>query len=62
MENVTFIEFPDANGNMHEHAVIDHGGGHLTTMPKENYDAQQAAQAQAYLNKDTLVTESAPTA
>jgi hypothetical protein len=39
MDNVTFIEFPDTNGNMHEHAVIDHGGGHFTTMPKEYYDA-----------------------
>ena len=42
MKNVTFIEFPNANGDMQEHAVIDHGGGHFTSMPKENYEAQQA--------------------
>ena len=59
MDTVTFI-INDLN-NL-EYAVITHLDGSWVTMLKETYDAQQAAQAQAYLNKDTLVTESAPTA
>ena len=51
MDKVTFMT--DDNGV--EHAIIDHGNGEFTSMPKATYEAQQAAQA-------TLVTESAPTA
>ena len=51
MDKVTFIT--DEKGV--EYAIIDRGNGEFTSMTKETYDAQQAAQA-------TLVTESAPTA
>ena len=55
MENVTFITVDNPDGTTTEHAIIDHGNGEFTSMPKAIYDEQQAAQA-------TLVTESAPTA
>jgi hypothetical protein len=45
MNNVKFIEIENPmDGTSTTHAVIDHGEGHLTTMPKENYEAQLAAQ------------------
>ena len=53
MDNVTFIKVAGIDGVEVEHAIIDHGNGEFTSMPKAVYDAQQAA---------TLVTESAPTA
>ena len=56
MDNVTFIEITEPYTNeVTEHAIIDHGNGEFTSMPKSTYEAQQAEQA-------TLVTESAPTA
>ena len=56
MNNVTFIEIVDAlSQEVTNYAIIDRGNGEFTSMLKETYDAQQAAQA-------TLVTESAPTA
>jgi hypothetical protein len=39
MENVTFQTFNDV-----EYAIIDRGNGEFTSMTKETYDAQQAAQ------------------
>ena len=37
MEKMTYIK--DTDGN--EHAIIDHGNGEFTSMPKAVYDAQQ---------------------
>lgn len=42
MKNVTFIEVETLEG-ITEHAVIDHGNGQFTSMPKEAYDAQETA-------------------
>ena len=42
MDNVTFIEVETLEG-ITEHAVIDHGNGEFTSMPKTAYDAQQEA-------------------
>jgi hypothetical protein len=48
MDNVTFIKVAEINGIEVEHAIIDHGDGEFTSMPKAFYDAQQAAhEAQA---------------
>ena len=55
MDKIQIIEIEGV-----EHIIIDRGNNEFTSMLKSTYDAQQAAQA--YLNKDTLVTESAPTA
>jgi len=41
MEKVTYIT--DTKGN--EHAIIDHGNNQFTSMPKEEYDRQQAEQS-----------------
>jgi hypothetical protein len=41
MENVTFTT--DAWGV--EHAIIDRGNGEFTSMPKTEYDRQQAEQS-----------------
>jgi hypothetical protein len=41
MDNVTFIT--DDHGN--EHAIIDHGNDQFTSMPKSEYDRQQAEQS-----------------
>jgi hypothetical protein len=39
MDNVTFITVEGV-----EYAIIDRGNGEFTSMSKETYDAQQAAQ------------------
>ena len=41
MDNVTFIT--DEHGN--EHAIIDYGNQQFTSMPKSEYDRQQAEQS-----------------
>jgi hypothetical protein len=40
MDNVTFIIVDEQ-----EHAIIDHGNGEFTSMPKSEYDRQQAEQS-----------------
>ena len=55
MENITYSTITHFDGTTTEMVLIDRGNGEFTSMTKETYDAQQAAQA-------TLVTESAPTA
>jgi hypothetical protein len=40
MDNVTFIEVEGV-----EHAIIDRGNGEFTSMPKSEYDRQQAEQS-----------------
>ena len=55
MENVTFLDIENPDGSKTTHAIIDRGNGEFTSMTKETYDAQQAAQS-------TFVSESAPTA
>ena len=41
MENITYIT--DEQGV--EHAIIDRGNGEFTSMPKTEYDKQQAEQS-----------------
>ena len=45
MNNVTFIELENANGDLLEHAIIDRGNGEFTSMLKSTYEAQQAEQS-----------------
>ena len=40
MDKVTFIEVETMDGTT-EHAIIDHGNGTFTSMPKSIYEAQQ---------------------
>jgi hypothetical protein len=42
MDNVTFITVDKV-----EHAIIDHGNGEFTSMPKSVYDEMIAAQENA---------------
>jgi len=42
MDTVTFIEV-EQNGEMVQHALIDHGNGNFTSMLKSKYDEQQKA-------------------
>jgi hypothetical protein len=42
MDNVTFIDV-EVLGEIQTHAIIDHGNGQFTSMPKAIYEAQQAA-------------------
>ena len=42
MDNVTFIDV-EVLGEIETHAIIDHGNGQYTSMPKSTYDEQQAA-------------------
>ena len=44
MENVTFIEVETLDG-VQTHAIIDHGNEQFTSMPKAEYDRQQAEQS-----------------
>ena len=42
MSKVTFIELTDPmTQEVTEHAIIDHGNGEFTSMPKAVYEAQQ---------------------
>jgi hypothetical protein len=46
MDKVTFIEIADPYTNeVVEHAIIDRGNGEYTSMPKAEYDKQQAEQS-----------------
>ena len=42
MDKVTFIEV-ETLGGAQTHAIIDRGNGEFTSMPKSDYDEQQAA-------------------
>jgi hypothetical protein len=44
MENVTFIEIENRD-EVETHAIIDHGNDQFTSMPKAEYDRQQAEQS-----------------
>ena len=41
---VTFVDF-DSFGEVQTHAIIDRGNGEFTSMPKAEYDKQQAEQS-----------------
>jgi hypothetical protein len=46
MDNVTFIQITDPLTNeVTEHAIIDHGNDQFTSMPKSEYNRQQAEQS-----------------
>ena len=44
MDNVTFIEMPNLDGSVTEHAIIDKGNGEFTSMTKKTYDEMIANQ------------------
>jgi hypothetical protein len=44
MSKVTFIEVETMDG-IQEHAIIDRGNEEFTSMPKSEYDRQQAEQS-----------------
>ena len=44
MDKVTFIEV-ETMGEITEHAIIDHGNEQFTSMPKSEYERQQAEQS-----------------
>jgi hypothetical protein len=41
---VKFVDF-DSFGEVQTHAIIEHADGSFTSMPKEEYDRQQAEQS-----------------
>jgi hypothetical protein len=43
MDNISFVEIKTLEGT-ETHAIIDRGNGEFTSMTKDYYDAQQAAQ------------------
>jgi hypothetical protein len=51
MDKVTFIEVLQ-NGELVEHAIIDHGNEQFSSMPKTMYDARQAAQSTPIVTAD----------
>ena len=44
MDKVSFIEV-ESMGITETHAIIDHGNDQFTSMPKAEYDRQQAEQS-----------------
>ena len=51
MDNVFFIKVENPyNGELVEHAIIDHGDESFTSMPKSTYDAMQAEQSTPNVN------------
>jgi hypothetical protein len=49
MENVTFLT---DDLTKIEHAIIDRGNGEFTSMPKSEYDRQQAEQSTPIVTAD----------
>jgi hypothetical protein len=47
MDNLTFIQVPNIDGTIVEHALIHHGEGFYTSMPKSTYDEMIEAQDEA---------------
>jgi hypothetical protein len=45
MDKVTFTTLENLDGTTTEHAIIDHGNEQFTSMPKSEYDRQQAEQS-----------------
>jgi hypothetical protein len=45
MDKTTFIEVPNLDGTVTEHALIAHADGSFTSMLKTTYDAMQAEQS-----------------
>ena len=45
MENVTYIDVEQSDGTSVTFALIDHGNEEFTSMPKAEYDRQQAEQS-----------------
>jgi hypothetical protein len=43
MDKVTFVELENANGDLVEHAIIDHGNDQFTSMLKSTWNELQAA-------------------
>ena len=43
MDNVTFIDVTNENGDITQNVIIDRGNGNFTSMLKSTYDAQQFA-------------------
>lgn len=44
MDNITIIDMTDPmTQEVTQHVIIDRGNGEFTSMPKDLYDAQQAA-------------------
>jgi len=39
MDNVTFQDFPNADGTTQTFAIIDRGNGEFTSMTKADYEA-----------------------
>ena len=53
MDKVTFIEATNLLTNeVVKHAIIDHGNGEYTSMPKSLYDEQQAALSTPIVSSD----------
>ena len=53
MDNVTFLEIETLSGTQ-EHAMIDHGNGEFTSMPKATYEAQQVEHLTEILTPNQL--------
>jgi len=51
MDKVTFIEVLQ-NGELVEHAIIDHGNEQFSSMPKAEYDRRQAQQSTPIVTGD----------
>ena len=45
MDNLIFIKIVSGSGIEEEHAVIDRGNNEFISMPKSEYDRQQAEQS-----------------
>ena len=45
MNNVSFIDVKQSDGTTVKYAIIDRGNEEFTSMPKTEYDRQQAEQS-----------------
>jgi hypothetical protein len=53
MENITELEVTTSYGEVVKHILIDRGNGEYTTMPKAEYDRQQAEQSTPSVTDET---------
>jgi hypothetical protein len=45
MDKIEIIEIENSLGKLSDFVIIDHGNGSFTSMPKVEYDKQQAEQS-----------------
>jgi len=52
MDNVTFVDMPNTDGDLITYAIIDRGNGEFTSMLKSTYEARLEQSTPSVTNGD----------